>query len=86
LAFPCPSVIYATFPDDLHASYGGFFVIDGILPRNSEEGVIRQNGMPRYRHLFKAIWFIPLFLREGSSSKIKYFLFAHCSPIFRVVD
>ncbi len=32
-AYPCPSVIYATFPEDMHATYGGFYVIDGILPR-----------------------------------------------------
>ena len=125
LAYPCPSVIYVKFPGEGHAIYGGYYVIDGILPRyvnvikssgrpgsmtvaavgrkvfavrstnNSltrfgenlkllrnwpcyitnlrdlgnlsrvnQEGVLRQNGAPRYRHLHKPFWFLPMFLRD----------------------
>ena len=38
LAYPCPSVIYVKFPGSGQMHYGGFYVIDGILPRYSVLG------------------------------------------------
>ena len=43
---------------------------EDFFDRENEQLTGRQNGMPRYRHLYKPYWFLPLFVKDTPRGRV----------------